>query len=665
MKQLQLKDFLNYRFLSSVSFAPGGKKAAFVVANANEEENGYESRLWLYEEGKGVRQLTDLGKEGRFIWEDDEHILFPAVRSAAERKRAEKKDRFTSYYRLDLNGGEALPAFTLPIAAGEMKYIANGVWLVSGKIDANCPDYYKMTAEERADYQKAIDADKDYEVFDEVPFWSNGRGITNKDRSALFLYNACEDKLTRVTEPLFSAYGSLVDGEKVLYLGAAYTLQPNYNRSTLYALDYKTGESKEICKYEEFSAGGLTKVGDKIYLLGTDGKRHGINENRWVYTLDPDTGALTVLHEDEYSMYSSVGSDCRFGGGKEMMAKGDVLYHLTTREGCSYLYAIAPDGSQSPIVTREGSIDEIALSDNADYALMVAMYDTGLQELYKADLATGETEKLTAFNEAALKDTYVAKPIPLSVRSEGYEIGGWVLLPKDYDETKTYPAVLDIHGGPKTAYGPVFYHEMQLWANMGYFVFYCNPKGSDGRDGDFMDIRGHYGETDYKNIMDFTDGVLAAYPQIDKAKVCVTGGSYGGFMTNWIIGHTDRFCCAASQRSIANWISFYGISDIGIRFGMDQCDADPWGDPAKMWEHSPMAYANNVKTPTVFIHSDEDYRCPIAEGYQMYTSLIAQGVPARLVTFHGENHELSRSGKPTHRVRRLTEITNWFEKYAK
>ena len=121
------------------------------------------------------------------------------------------------------------------------------------------------------------------------------------------------------------------------------------------------------------------------------------------------------------------------------------------------------------------------------------------------------------------------------------------------------------------------------------------------------------------------DAVLAAYPQIDRTKVCETGGSYGGFMTNWIIGHTDRFVCAASQRSIANWLSFYGVSDIGVEFAKDQCDADPISTPDKMWEHSPMRYAGNVKTPTLFIHSDEDYRCPLAEGLQMYTSLAAQG----------------------------------------
>ena len=164
--------------------------------------------------------------------------------------------------------------------------------------------------------------------------------------------------------------------------------------------------------------------------------------------------------------------------------------------------------------------------------------------------------------------------------------------------------------------------------------------------------------------MDFTDAALARYPQIDPKRLAVTGGSYGGFMTNWIIGHTDRFACAVSQRSISNWLSFYGVSDIGYRFATDQCGGDLFHTPETLWAHSPLRYAQHVKTPTLFIHSDEDYRCPMAEGMQMYTALVDRGIPARLCYFRGENHELSRSGKPKHRIRRLQEITDWIESYT-
>lgn len=178
-------------------------------------------------------------------------------------------------------------------------------------------------------------------------------------------------------------------------------------------------------------------------------------------------------------------------------------------------------------------------------------------------------------------------------------------------------------------------------------------------------IFGKYGTIDYDDLMKFTDIVLEKYPAIDKARVGVTGGSYGGFMTNWIIGHTNRFACAATQRSISNWISFYGTSDIGMFFTEDQIHGNIFENPEKLWEDSPLKYAKNIQTPTLFIHSDEDYRCPLEQGLQLYTAMVDKGIEARFVLFHGENHELSRGGKPKHRVRRLEEITGWMERYLK
>ena len=664
MRELQLDEFRNYRFLSGVEYAPGGKAAAFVVSQADMDENAYESSIYLYENGE-IRRLTGQGKESGYTWLDSHRLLFPAVRSPAEKKRSEAMEPFTAYYVIDIHGGEAVPFMTLPFAARSLKVLDETHFAVTGMIDVNCPDYYKLPEEDQKKTLKAFADDKDYEVLDESPFWFNGAGFVNKKRSALFLVTLKDGKadIERISAPTENVSQVEILGNEALYTLADYTVRRSRVGFRVDAVEWRTGQKRTVTEQKTLEGGMIAVADGIVYLAATDGCRHGLNENAWVYLLNPKTGALTLIRKEEYSMYGSVGSDCRYGGGREARTKGDALYHVTTREGDAVLYRLEADGKSSPVLLKPGSIDEFALTEAHDTVLLIALYDMKLQELYSFE--NGQVRQLSHFNDDVLNDVYVASPEFIETQSEGYMIGGWVLKPKDFDPGKKYPAVLDIHGGPKTVYGPVFYHEMQFWANQGYFVFFCNPKGSDGRDSAFMDIRGEYGKTDFENIMDFTDAVLEAYPQIDEKRICETGGSYGGFMTNWIIGHTDRFCCAASQRSISNWLSFYGVSDIGPHFAADQTAGDPFESPEKLWEQSPLNYAKNVKTPTLFIHSDQDYRCPLEQGLQMYTALIMNGVPARLCLFHGENHELSRSGKPKHRIRRLKEITDWFAKYAK
>ncbi len=661
MKPIEQKDILNYRFLSDPRYNPAHTRAAFVVSTANEAENSYESRLWLYENGQ-VKQLTDLGKERGYLWLDDDRLIFPAVRSAAEKKRAEAKEPFTSYYVLDLQGGEALPFFTVPLAVSELKVLDEKRFLAVGSFHKDHPDLYAADEETRRKILKEKEDDKDYEVFDELPFWSNGAGVVSGQRRRLFLITLDPLTVTPVSGPGEDMGGFAVLHDEVFYAVQERGPKMLLKEFTLKARDLRTGATRDLFSTDALMLSHLETVGDHLLLFGGEGKRYGLNENDYVYEIDPVTGERKILFAAEYSLYNSVGSDARLGGGRECVAAEDSLYHLTTRGGDSVLYRLDMDGTDTPVFTKLGAMDCFDVADGK--ALCVGLYDMRPQELYLCDFATGEAKRLTNFNGLAIKDRYIAQPEPLSVRSEGLTIQGWVLKPFGYDPAQRYPAVFDIHGGPKTVYGPVFYHEMQYWAGKGYFVFFCNPKGSDGGDNAFADIRGGYGDVDYKNLMAFCDAVLAAYPAIDPKRVCETGGSYGGFMTNWIIGHTDRFCCCASQRSISNWLSFCGVSDIGSYFAPDQTGGDLYDDPTTLWAQSPLKYAKNVKTPTLFIHSDEDYRCPLEQGLQMFSALVDRGVPARLCLFHGENHELSRSGKPLHRLRRLREITAWFDKYS-
>lgn len=402
---------------------------------------------------------------------------------------------------------------------------------------------------------------------------------------------------------------------------------------------------------------------NKIIYSATDMKRFGVNENDKFYIMDLNNLKATCITPSlDVPLTNSVGSDCRYGGSSLKQVQDNYLYYVTTEGHSSYLNRINAQGKMEKLTTEEGSVDGISI--NKENILFIGMKTNKLQEIYK--LENNVEKQVTSINTWLNSEKYLSIPEKITVETvPGVNIDGWILKPVNFDENKKYPAILDIHGGPKTVYGTVFYHEMQYWANEGYVVFFCNPRGSDGKGNEFADIRGKYGTIDYDDLMKFTDEVIKKYSFVDSEKIGVTGGSYGGFMTNWIIGHTDRFKAAASQRSISNWISKFCTTDIGYFFVEDQNAATPWDNHEKLWEHSPLKYADKVKTPTLFIHSEEDYRCWLAEGIQMFTALKYHGVEARLCMFRGENHELSRSGKPKHRLRRLREITDWFNIYLK
>jgi acylaminoacyl-peptidase len=214
-------------------------------------------------------------------------------------------------------------------------------------------------------------------------------------------------------------------------------------------------------------------------------------------------------------------------------------------------------------------------------------------------------------------------------------------------------------------YGWSFTYEFQYLVSRGFALIYSNPRGSDGYSEEFADIRKHYGERDYMDLMEVVDETLKIYSDIDPERLGVTGGSYGGYMTNWIITQTDKFKAAVTQRSISDWISMFGTTDIGHYFVPDQIGCIPWENPDRCLEKSPLRYANRVKTPTLIIHSLEDYRCWVDQAIAFFRALKLNGVKTKLVLFPKENHELSRSGKPKHRVENIRHISGWFEEHLK
>ncbi|HHY11941.1 MAG TPA: S9 family peptidase, partial [Firmicutes bacterium] len=275
--------------------------------------------------------------------------------------------------------------------------------------------------------------------------------------------------------------------------------------------------------------------------------------------------------------------------------------------------------------------------------------------------------RLTSVNEEVLSELQLSQPeYFLFTASDGVELEGWLMKPINFEPGKKYPVVVEIHGGPAVTYGLAFFHEFQVLASNGYGVFYCNPRGSLGYGEWFaQQVIADQGGMDYQDIMalrNYMDTVEWA----DSGKVGVTGGSYGGFMTNWIVGHTDRFHAAVTQRSISNWYTKYGTSDIGFygnRKGMGMRDL--WDSEGFLMERSPIRYAPNVNTPILIIHAEQDYRCPMEQAEQWYIALKRLGKTVEFARFAGENHELSRSGKPWNRRERLRHILRWFGEHLK
>ena len=651
MNKLQLDDFTKYHFLSGVRFAPDGSSAAFIDKIANVKDNGYDSciRLVRFPE-MTVTKLTTAEKESSFLYDDADTILFPANRSKAD--EPEKYHLKTVFYKISLSGGEATPAFSLPYQVTRMENIREDLYVFTAEVDLNRPD-----PENAPEY--ALDDFGDYHVLEELPYWANGAGFVSRIRETLYLYDAKADTCTALTEPFFNTSGFSFNEKQIVYFGSSYTELLNY-KAGIYSYDLTTGETTTIVEPDTYEVRGVACDENGFWFLATDMARYGTSQSCDLRYYDGTE--FHIVDDHMPSVGAMPTGDVSLGGGPAFLTRQGKLYYRALMRTKSDLFTWQ-DGAKELV---NCDITVSAFDVNDQMAIFVGMYPGKLQEIFVKDLASGKITQVTDLNDEILHDKYIGECRYVGFTdSDGVEIDGWLVEPKDYDPSKKYPGILDMHGGPRVALGPYFFHEVQYWANEGYFVFYCNPRGGDGRGDEFADLREKWGTIDFADLMEFVDHVLEITPAIDPARLGVTGGSYGGWMTNWIIGHTTRFAAAASQRSFSNWLSDFGCSEIGFTFDVSEVGATPWQDPMKLWDRSPVKYVPQVTTPTLFIHSLQDYNCPFSEGMQMFAGLKYHHVPSRVCAFEGENHELSRSGKPRHRIRRLTEITAWMDKYCK
>lgn len=662
MKKVQLEQFTQYRFLSNLQSGSKEGQVAFTVTQAN-ENNGYDSHIYLYE-NEQLRQLTSrIGSN--YIWDGEDTLLFTSLQDQADKDAVAGGEERSVFYRVSTDNGNITKAFVIPLNVTKHVRLKAGKYLLQIKYDLRFSSMYLCSQKEKARILAAKKEEQDYQVVTETPFYFDGMGWTNGFRNRLFLYEEAAGKLSPLTADetfTVSSFDLSPDRTKAVIIGNDFC-SVKAGRPGVYLLDIETGEMETLIEENQMMVDIAKFYQNGLLIAATEAKNHGWNERPDFYTYDLSDRSLHFLASNEYTLHTGIRTDSLFGAVRTNQVKNGIFYTGIIRGYEGPLMKMSPDGTLEDLVSVKGNINDFAIQGTHIY--YTAMVEDRLEELYCKDLITGGTRRLTSLNEDILKDCYIAHPHKLEFENDGIKLDGWILFPKDYKAGKTYPAILDIHGGPCMTYGEIFYHEMQVWASEGYFVFFCNPRGSDGRGEAFSDIRGRLGTIDYSDIMKFTDFILDRYPDIDKTRVGVTGGSYGGYMTNWIIGHTDRFKCAASQRSIANWISQNTYSDFSFPRGVDGVLGMPWGDIQKVWDQSPLQYADKCTTPTLFIHSTEDFRCPLPEGLSMYNAIAHCKTPARMCIFKGESHGLASKGKPKHRIRRLREITDWMNKYLK
>lgn len=672
-KRIASDHFKHFKMLSHLKEQDGA--LYFIVKQANLEENRYDSDLYRYREGQ-IARLTSSGDVGSYEWLEG-GIVFPALRKKKDKELSGEGEPLTVWQRLEPGMGEALEWKRLPYQVQDTAFVDGEHFFFTAVYDAQ---WEELLADCGGDHEKARKQKKEnqeFRVFEEIPFWANGGGDISGQRSRLYYYH--EGQVYALCNETTSVDGLTLSPEKktLVYMREEYEGKaPLENRLMSLSVEkaaglaaaaadaqawYGLSREHNICPEGQYYAVDFQTETQAVLTVNRR-QAYGLNENAAFFGWNLETDEASLIYDgDPWTRSASEGSDVKMGNvGCDLIFEDDGFTMLSTVVDCTPLLHVGFDGTVSRRTGREMVQEYVPAADGYTVIAMVGMDGNELYHVAK----DGTFTALTDFNGALSREYEVIAPQEFTFMNEnGLEMTGFVIEPAGREPGKKYPTILDIHGGPKTVYGPHFFHEMQYWANEGFAVIFTNPTGGDGRGNEFMDIRGQYGTVDYRDLMRFADEAIARYDFIDGERLGVTGGSYGGFMTNWMIGHTGRFKAAVSQRSISSWLSFSNTSDIGYYFNEDQTSTTAWENHEKLWEHSPLKYADQVTTPTLFLHSDEDTRCWMVEGIQMFYALKNFGVPSRLVLFHKETHELSRSGRPKSRIRRNEEILKWMKKY--
>ena len=350
---------------------------------------------------------------------------------------------------------------------------------------------------------------------------------------------------------------------------------------------------------------------------------------------------------------------------REPIWDGGSIVFAIEDGGNVHVYRVSPEGGEPELVAG-GDIVLSGYDARGGVVVRTGSTAPNLSELYAGDRQLTEVGKAFAESrELSAPERFTA------ISKDGTEVDAWIARPPGFEEGKRYPALLQIHGGPFTQYGNGFFDETQVYAGGGYVVLYANPRGSSGYSEEWGraimgpgELGPGWGSVDYEDLMATVDTAVERFDFIDPERLGVLGGSYGGYMTSWIVGHTNRFKAACSERGVNHLLSMYGSSDVGWVF---KAYHGPFAheDPQRYLDISPWTYAKEIETPLLIVHSEQDLRCNIEQAEQLFTVLRLMKKDVELVRFPGESHELTRSGNPVHRVQRFELMLEFFDRHLK
>jgi dipeptidyl aminopeptidase/acylaminoacyl peptidase len=663
-RPVAIDDLYRIVLVGDAQISSDGTKVTYVQRAMDREKDDYVTNVWLWEDG-ATRQYTSGDKDSTPRWSPDGRSLaFLSKRDETGKVRL---------FVLHADGGEALP-------------LTDKEWDVSSIVwspDGNRIAFVRSVPTDEHGVPKEPESDEDDDqgkngkkkkkpaptkITERIAFKADGVGFIWNRRRHVFVVNVESGETTQITDgdvndesPAWSP-----DGEYIAFASDRNLSWDTEIDSQIWEAPAEGGEARQVVT-ERGSWGQpvYSPEGNQIAFMGDIiGDERPVTGFNRLWRINRDGTQLTDLTGDSDLEAGNTGiTDAKLESQEPFVWDDGGIWFLATTAGAGNIYRWR-EGIEQVTVGDHDIRDFSRAGDRLAYTRADANHPAEIfwSDIPGQDGARPTPTQLTAVNEGLLGEIKISTPEAVSFPgSGGQQVEGWLIRPPLEDDLP-HPMILYIHGGPQAAYGYSFFHEMQVLAGLGFGVLLINPHGSSSHGESWVSsIQGDWGNRDFDDVMKATD-MVAALDWVDEKRLAIAGGSYGGYMTSWTIGHTDRFAAAVIERSLVNMLSFVGTTDVP-NWWQYAWRATIEDDPMKLWKMSPIAYLKQMSTPALIIHSENDHRCPVEQGEQIFVGLRRRGVPTRFVRFPEESHGLSRGGKPSRRIERLNEIVAWLTKY--